>query len=179
MKGIVFTEFLEMVEEKFGFEIADSIIEKSNLKSGGSYTSVGTYPHEEMVQLLTHLSEESGLQAADLLETFGLYLFGRFAELYGVFFENKTNSFDFLSGIENYIHVEVKKLYPDAQLPRIDAHKIDEKRMELTYYSTRKLASLAHGLMNGCFQHFKENISIEQKKLKPDGSEVLFILTIQ
>ena len=35
MKGIVFTEFLEMVEEKFGLEVVDYIIESSELASEG------------------------------------------------------------------------------------------------------------------------------------------------
>ncbi len=30
MKGIVFTEFIELVEDKFGFEAADEIIENSD-----------------------------------------------------------------------------------------------------------------------------------------------------
>ena len=42
MKGIIFTEFLDLVEEKFGLEMVDKIIEQSNLDSGGIYTSVGT-----------------------------------------------------------------------------------------------------------------------------------------
>ena len=62
MKGIVFAEFIELVEDKFGFEIADEIIEESNLPSGGSYTSVGTYDHREMLELVTHLSEKTGSQ---------------------------------------------------------------------------------------------------------------------
>jgi len=32
MKGIVFTEFLELVENKFGLEMVDTIILNSNLK---------------------------------------------------------------------------------------------------------------------------------------------------
>ena len=36
MKGIVFTEFLEMVEEKYGYEVVDQIIEESKLPSGGA-----------------------------------------------------------------------------------------------------------------------------------------------
>ena len=30
MKGIVFTEFFEMVEEKFGFEIADRLVNETD-----------------------------------------------------------------------------------------------------------------------------------------------------
>ncbi|MBT8311465.1 MAG: hypothetical protein HKP23_01335, partial [Flavobacteriaceae bacterium] len=39
MKGIVFTEFLEMVEDKFGLEVVDTIIEKAELPSEGVYTA--------------------------------------------------------------------------------------------------------------------------------------------
>jgi hypothetical protein len=74
MKGIVFTEFLEMVEDTFGLETTDTIIENSKLPSEGIYTSVGTYDFNEMVSLLTSLSEEVNIPANDLLYTFGLYL---------------------------------------------------------------------------------------------------------
>ena len=47
MKGVVFTEFIEMVEDKFSADIADQIIEEADLPSGGVYTSVGTYDHAE------------------------------------------------------------------------------------------------------------------------------------
>ena len=33
MKGIIFTEFLELVEEKFGLTMVDKIIEQSDLES--------------------------------------------------------------------------------------------------------------------------------------------------
>ena len=49
MKGIVFTEFLEMVEQRFSPEIADRLIDESDLPSGGIYTAVGTYEHTEIV----------------------------------------------------------------------------------------------------------------------------------
>jgi hypothetical protein len=35
MKGIVFAEFLELVEEKFGLEVVDRILQASTLPSGG------------------------------------------------------------------------------------------------------------------------------------------------
>ena len=54
MKGLVFTEFLEMVESKFGLEVVDNIIEHSELPSGGVYTSVGTYDFNEMLSLITN-----------------------------------------------------------------------------------------------------------------------------
>ena len=62
MKGIVFTEFLDLVEAKFGYEVVDHIIQESKLPNEGAYTGVGTYPHGEMVAL----GKQPGILAEDL-----------------------------------------------------------------------------------------------------------------
>ncbi|MEM0912514.1 MAG: heme NO-binding domain-containing protein, partial [Pseudomonadota bacterium] len=53
MKGIVFDEFTEMVEEVFGDDMLDDILDENadKLSSGGAYTSVGTYDHNDLVTL--------------------------------------------------------------------------------------------------------------------------------
>ena len=56
MKGVVFTEFLEMVEDQFGYETVDAIIVNSKVPSEGAYTAVGTYPSSEIFSLVEHLS---------------------------------------------------------------------------------------------------------------------------
>jgi len=78
MKGIVFREFLEMVESKFGYEVVDQIIEKSNLRSKGAYTSVGTYPHGEIFELVKQLSLILNIEEDKLFTAYGAYVFGSF-----------------------------------------------------------------------------------------------------
>ena len=75
MKGIIFTDFLELVEYKFGLEMVDKIINQSDLESNGIYTSVGTYDFAEMLQLLTHLSQNTDISVDDLLLVFAEHLF--------------------------------------------------------------------------------------------------------
>ena len=75
MKGIVFTEFLDLVEDKFGLEMVDQIISESELDSDGVYTAVGTYAFSEMFQLLTSLSKNTGLDADTLLLVYGEHFF--------------------------------------------------------------------------------------------------------
>ena len=160
MKGIVFTEFLEMVEDHFSLHMVDDILQEAQPPSGGAYTAVGTYPHEEMVELVMALSRRSGMAPAELLRTFGRHLFGRFARLYPRFFDGIQDSLQFLSGIEDIIHAEVLKLYPDAQLPRFEVEYLDDRRLILVYRSSRHLQDLAHGLMEGCIDHFGQDIHI-------------------
>jgi hypothetical protein len=74
----VFSEFIELVEEKFGLEIADNIRDNSALSSGGAYTAVGTYPHQEMSVLVKALSDKTGIAITDLLHAFGAHLFQTF-----------------------------------------------------------------------------------------------------
>ena len=57
MKGIVFTELIEMIENEFSLKIADDIIQRSNLKSKGVYSSIGTYDHKEIFILVKELSD--------------------------------------------------------------------------------------------------------------------------
>lgn len=162
MKGVVFTEFLEMVEESFSPDIADHIVETSDLPSGGVYTSIGTYDHTEIVTLVQSLSAETKLGVDELLHTFGKHLFGRFVEGYPGFFEGEQNAFQFLQSVEEYIHVEVKKLYPDAELPSVIASLEAPDHLKIVYRSDRNMGDLAHGLIEGCVTHFDEPIDIRR-----------------
>lgn len=177
MKGIVFTEFLEMVEQRFGFETADRIVSESELPSGGVYTAVGTYDHQEMVRLVGSLSARSGISVADLLKLYGEYLFGRFTVAYSRFFEPAADAFSFLARIEDYIHVEVKKLYPDAELPTFRVARPAPEVLELVYHSSRGLADFAEGLLKGCMQHFGEQIHLHREQIRDDNTIVKFTLT--
>jgi len=178
MRGIVFTEFLDFVAEKFSQEMVDHIIEASDLPSEGAYTAVGTYDHQEMVQLVSALSKISGTPVADLVTSFGQHLFGIFAEKFPMYLEGLDATFPFLLAVEEKIHVEVRKLYPDAELPTFEFEFPESNRMLLIYHSSRALGDLAEGLMMGCIEHFGDSITIQRENLQPgDGTNVRFELT--
>lgn len=176
MKGIVFTEFLEMLEEKFGYAFVDQIINEANLPNQGAYTSVGTYPHQEMISLIMSVHFHSQIPVEDLLRTFGNHLFGVFKKSYAAFFDKFTSAFDMLENIENHIHVEVKKLYPDAELPRFETERTNDNCLKMTYYSDRKMAALAEGLIASTLEHFHQKGSINIEKVENEGKIVTFII---
>ncbi|NOR88402.1 MAG: hypothetical protein GQ527_12410 [Bacteroidales bacterium] len=176
MKGLVFTEFIEFVEGKFGFEISDQMITASELKSGGVYTAVGTYEFKEMQSLLMNLHKETKIPLPILLETYGSHLFYKFVEMFPQFVDKSKSLFHFISGIDQYIHVEVKKLYPDAELPKIIVDNSTDEYLKLTYISERKLGYFALGLLKSAIKCFQEKIEIEMEFKKEDGSEVQFTL---
>lgn len=160
MKGIVFTEFLNFVAQRYGEDAVDDIIDACPLASGGAYTAVGTYSHGEMAQLCGALAERSGAPVADLVRSFGSHLSGSFARGYPAFFPKDGSFFDFLESIEAHIHVEVRKLYPDAELPTFTVESRGDKRMVMEYRSPRRMAALAEGLILGSARHFGVQASV-------------------
>ncbi|MDH3697180.1 MAG: heme NO-binding domain-containing protein [Flavobacteriaceae bacterium] len=174
MKGIIFTEFLELVETKFGLEVVDAIIEESAVESGGIYTSVGTYEFSEMVQLLSRLSEKVNTPVGDLLYVFGLYLFNSLGKAHPEVIRAYSDPIELLDSIEDHIHVHVKKLYPDAELPTFKILNKSDHSITMVYSSSRGLYRLAHGLIHKTFEHFNGSATITYELLKPDGTEVKF-----
>ncbi len=176
MKGLIFTEFLDMVERKFSPAMVDDIIDDAQLPSGGVYTTVGTYPHSEMLALVQCLSKETRLPIPALMKLFGHYLFGRFWELYPHFFREISNAFDFLDSIEHYVHTEVRKLYPDAELPTFETTRsADNQTLHMEYRSKHPFSSLAEGLIEGCLAHFKENAKVTRQDISAgQGTHVIF-----
>jgi len=170
MKGMVFTEFLEMVESKFSADMVDDIIDDANLPSGGAYTAVGTYDHAELVAMVVALSIRTGVAAPALVQVFGEHLFGRFHALYPGFFQSATSALDFLEGIETVIHTEVRKLYPDAQLPQFDCTRSADG-LQMLYSSPRHFGDLAEGLIKGAVAHFGDKLEVTRND-QPNGDIV-------
>lgn len=174
MKGVVFTEFLEMVEGAFGPDVADRMIVAADLPNGGAYTAVGTYDHRELVAMVGQLSGLTGTPPDALVRAYGEHLFGRFAVLFPRFFAGVTSALDFLERVENYIHPEVRKLYPDATLPTFEPTRRDADHMDLVYRSSRHFADLAEGLIRGCAAHFGQPLDLVREPTA-DGA-VRFVL---
>lgn len=176
MKGIVFTEFLELVEDTFGLETVEEIIEKSNLPSKGAYTAIGTYAFSEMLSLLKHLSEKTNLTIDKLLHVYGLHFFSVVQRDYISILDSYSDPIDFISSIESHIHVEVRKIYPDAELPRFEVEERKGNSLTLTYFSSRSMYAFGLGLMEKAFEHYGKKASISYEKIKEDGSEVKFVI---
>lgn len=177
MKGIVFTEFLELVEHKFGLETVDKIITNSDLPSGGVYTAIGTYSFSEMLSLLKNLSELTGLSIDDLLLTYAEHFFSVLATSYPELIDQYKDPIELLASIENHIHVEVRKIYPEAELPSFEVLEKNSEKLVMIYSSSRAMYSFGLGLMRKTFEHFDTKADITFTKLKSDGTKVRFSIT--
>ncbi len=170
MKGLVFSELMDMVEAEHGLAVLQDVLDQAQPSSGGAYSAVGNYDHQELVSILGVLSRKVHQPLPDLLRRFGEVLFGRFVIKYPDFFVAPQNTFEFLSTVDRTVHLEVRKLYEKAELPHFDYEYPAPDHMVVVYRSCRPLADLAEGLILGCAKHYRESIDIERFDI-PDETQ--------
>ena len=164
MKGMIFTEFLDLVEEQFGLGVVQTMINTSDCTDGGAYTAVGTYDHKELVRMVSNLSTTVDVPVSTLLQTFGKRTFKHLADGHPVLMPTSGDLFSFLESIDAVIHEEVRKLYPDAALPSLVPTRTGEE-LTLEYKSPRCLADVAEGLLYGSFEYFDEQVALKKEDL--------------
>lgn len=165
MKGVVFTELIDHLDEERSPAFTQEVLEAARLPNGGAYTAVGTYPSAELSSILAALSEKTGVGVGDLQQSFGRHLFSRFSASYPNLFARIGDAFSFLCSVETHIHIEVKKLYPDVELPVFEVTERSENRLRIIYRSTRHMEEFCQGLIEGCLDHFGERAEISRKLL--------------
>lgn len=175
MKGMVFVEFMEHAEARYGLDVMDEVLQTAgeSLATGGAYTSVGNYPHEEMLALAGALCQVSGKSLESLLDDFADALMVTFGRMHPEFFAADQDIFDFFETLESRIHADVRKLYPDARPPLILTRRIHDGSLEMSYQSTRPLAPLAMALARAAGHKFGQALTLEVISLSEDKRAVV------
>ncbi|MFP6790948.1 MAG: heme NO-binding domain-containing protein [Thalassolituus sp.] len=169
MKGVVFDILRDMVEEGYGLEGWNAILEKSG--SNGMYISTESYSDDELMGLVAAASEVTGTDVNDLVFLFGEYMVQEFHARFPIFFERSKGLIEFLLSVDRIVHVEVRKLYPDANLPRFNYQKEDNRSLTMIYQSERKLCRLAEGLISGSAKFFKQSYTMTHDPCMHHGAD--------
>lgn len=170
MKGLVFTTFYEFCEGRFGAEMLDDVIDDAALPHGGAYTSIGTYPFEEMVALIAALVKRSNTPMKAILEQFGQFCFACWAKKFPGLFTDR-DLFDVLASIDDFHESEVRKLYPDAELPSFGMVERSAHHVVLEYRSCKPLADLAAGVIRGAGEYLNMPVNVSYSA---NGASILF-----
>ena len=168
MKGLVFQEFLNHIERRYGVDMVDSVIDAAALPHDAHYTSGGTYPFQEMVALVSALCRMASQPMPSVLDAFGRHCFARWVHYAPHFFRDRP-LFDILQNIDTFHETEVRKLYPDAELPSFVMEDRNDRAMTIGYYSCKPLADLACGVIHGAAAHLGDSVRIRCEPAELQG----------
>lgn len=172
MKGIIFNYLEEFVVNGFGEEAWEDLLDTTELiTEGGAFVGPGSYPDEDLFALASRASEMTELPLETVLELFGEFILKNFSRDFPRFFEKGMTAKQFLQSIHCVIHVEVKKLHPDANTPDFFYEEEGQEDLTMRYHSHRKLCQLLRGLIKGVSKHFQEKIEVVETSCMHKGSD--------
>jgi len=159
MKGIVFNLLEEVVIRYHGEDAWDALLEGAGL--GGVYTSLGSYPDDDIYKLVGIASQTLEMTPFDILRWFGREAMPLLAARYPAYFSAHTTTRPFVLSVNNIIHPEVRKVYPGADVPTFGFRDEPDGSLLMDYRSARRLCALAQGFIEGAAVHFGETVSFE------------------
>ncbi|GEK09610.1 heme NO-binding domain-containing protein [Pseudoalteromonas sp. McH1-7] len=170
MRGVVFRGLEELAIETIGMQEWDELLE-TYAPQGRVYVSPTAYPDEELFALAQGVASKLDKPLTEVLAIFGQSLFGFLAKKH-VGISSKFSSFEELVvSIDSVIHMEVKKLYDEPNLPSITTTIENDKTIILKYKSNRKLCFCAEGLLHGAAQHYNRVLRIEHPQCMHEGAD--------
>jgi hypothetical protein len=171
MKGMVFTEFIEYIEDSFGFDICDDMLEGKQ-----PYTQGGNYNFGELVDMIMIVHKATNEPVDRLLFEFGKFMFTKLSTMAPHFLSEHKTSLEYIANVDKYVHVEVKKLYPDADLPKFEIEEQSDTRLVMRYVSQKALDRFAEGIMRSCVEHYKESVDIKLENISEEPHITRFTL---
>jgi hypothetical protein len=169
VKGVVFNVLEEVVTREHGDGTWDRVLQTAGLE--GAYTSLGSYPDQDLADLVTAAAGLLDAGEDDVVRWFGRAAIPVFAASYPELFEPHDDTRSFVLTLNEIIHPEVRKLYPGADVPEFDFEPADSGGLVMIYRSPRRLCSFAEGLLSGAADHYGERVAIEHPQCLKRGDD--------
>ncbi len=108
MKGIYFNLLEAVVTRDRGEVTWDALLEAAGLD--GAYTSLGSYPDDDLMKLVAAASSILGIPAEEVLRWVGREALPLEAERFPSFFSGHASAQSFILTLNDFVHPEVRKL---------------------------------------------------------------------
>jgi hypothetical protein len=162
-----------MVEGAAGSEAWDRALLAAETE--GAYTSLGSYPDEELLRIADHLAKEQNTRPENILRQFGRFAFSGMMQRCSHVSQRFVDSRGLLRGLNGVVHPEVQKLYPDSITPDFQVVRESSTMLELEYRSVRSLCGFALGMAAGAIDYFDERAQVSHPKCRVLGDSVCLL----
>ena len=172
MKGVIFNVLEEFIVENWGEAVYEEILGACPVRMHAGHVGPGTYADVDMVTIVTKTCERLKVAPEDALKAFGRFLFPRLLKRYPSVADGIEDPYELLRRIDDAIHVEVRKLVPQAVTPRILCDTAaDGSGAVVTYQSSRKLCAAFTGLLQGVGDRYGCETEYQQFRCMNDGAD--------
>jgi hypothetical protein len=172
MKGIIVNCLKNLVNEKFGNNKWEEILEDSGLDPTLAIHPMENIDDNTVMRVLDSTCKVLNITFEQAIDVFGEYWVNVFApKVYQVYYRDLTSAKDFILKM-NEIHKKTTRDMEGAEPPRFEYSWKGNKILIMKYKSKRGLIDLAVSLLKGVGIYFKEDIKV--RKISDDEIEVVF-----
>ena len=175
MAGRILTEYIEYLENTFGEDQAQIIINVSKVESKGAYVKTSLYDHQEFFELLKYTVSESGIQLTVLMDRFCDHLLDVFKQSYEDLYTEAEDALDMFERISAYMIDDVKSYNPKFEASDFEYIRAGNK-LTLLFESLRPLAPFIKALLEACIRHFGGIDTLLHASIADDEKSGTFII---
>jgi hypothetical protein len=159
LHGSMFFLFKKFVEETQPEGTWDYALEQTGLK-GTSFQPHANYPAAQLSDLMKVIAKNSGQEIEHVKEAYGEHLVPDLLHHYAQYIKPEWRTYEMLINTELVMHRAVRKEESKANPPVLNISRVHDKLIVIDYYSERKMASLAIGIIKGIAKYYNESDSV-------------------
>lgn len=169
MKGFFFTLLEKMVIARGGAAAWDALVHNTDLKTVGGFLGPLHYPDEDLFALIETASAMTGQPVSALTRAYGRFIFPELGRMHASFIPPGITAKRFLLSVDQAVHVQVHKLYPETRLPYFRYEDPAPDELVMLYDSPRRWCDLVEGLIDAIGEHFGEDIAQSHPQCRKRG----------
>jgi hypothetical protein len=158
VKGVLFNIVEDVVTRALGADEWDDIVDAAAVS--GAYTSLGNYPDADLGAIVDTVADRLSMSVADTLRLVGRLGFEHLAARAPELLATHSDWRSVLLSLDEIIHPEVLKIYPDSEVPGSDV-STDGDALLFGYTSSRNMCALADGLIVGCGSWYGTELHVD------------------
>lgn len=155
MHGSIFVFLKRFVESTYDFSTWIRLSEETGINRT-AYQMHEMYPVEELHKVIEAISALSGKDAHYVLEAFGIFLVPDLLLIFKKYIDPNWGTFEMIQYTETALHGAVRTQDNRTNPPRLNVTKVNKGLLIVDYYSKRRMASIAIGIIKGIARHFNE-----------------------
>ncbi|WP_162055934.1 heme NO-binding domain-containing protein [Pontibacter pamirensis] len=170
MHGSIFVLLKRFVESQYGYSSWVNLLEAAGIRHA-PYQMDETYPTSEIASIVGKASQLMGVPPHQLMEKYGESLVPDLLLIYNKYIHPEWRTYDMLLNTETAMHAAVRKEDDRANPPLLLVTKKGSRQLIVDYYSRRRMAAVAVGIIKGIARHYDESDKVEVTLLTPVGEE--------
>lgn len=161
VNGRVFEDFIAVLEDRFGLEVVDTVLDQPGLASGGVYTADGNYDECELITLVNAFVVETGSQATELMHDLGVCLFAQLISRCPALISGQSGSLDLMTQIEKGTCPREVGTYLDSSVLNYAYKYIESGELLVKTSLASPLRHTVIGFFAACAKYFNESLSVD------------------